>query len=118
MPQVTVYVREEDLDAWKAIEKKSEFIHEALNRLEMAYNAKDKTVAGKSIYSVLETEEISSNIRPVIKKIKRIDNVRLNKDGTLSPVDSSKKTKFDTGVCPHGSAKGFCKKAECNKKFR
>lgn len=31
MPQVTVYIRAEDMDAWKAIEKKSEFIHNALN---------------------------------------------------------------------------------------
>lgn len=30
MPQVTVYVRDEDLDKWKAIEKKSEFLHRAL----------------------------------------------------------------------------------------
>ena len=32
MPQVTVYVREEDLPKWKALEKKSEFIHQALNK--------------------------------------------------------------------------------------
>lgn len=31
MPQVTVYVREDDLDRWKAIEKKSEWLHNALN---------------------------------------------------------------------------------------
>lgn len=27
MPQVTVYIREEDLLKWKSIEKKSEFMH-------------------------------------------------------------------------------------------
>lgn len=31
MPQVTVYIREEDLPKWKAVEKKSEFISRALN---------------------------------------------------------------------------------------
>ena len=31
MPKVTVYVRNEDLDKWKAVEKKTEFIHNALN---------------------------------------------------------------------------------------
>jgi len=31
MPQVTVYVRDEDLDRWKSIKRKSEFIHQALN---------------------------------------------------------------------------------------
>lgn len=30
MPSVQVYIREEDYDKWKAIEKKSEFIHNAL----------------------------------------------------------------------------------------
>lgn len=30
MPQVTVFVRNEDLKKWKAVEKKSEFIHKAL----------------------------------------------------------------------------------------
>lgn len=31
MPQVTVYIREDDLESWKKIEKKSEFISNALN---------------------------------------------------------------------------------------
>lgn len=31
MPQVTVYVRVDDLDTWKSIKKKSEFIHNALS---------------------------------------------------------------------------------------
>lgn len=30
MPQVTVYIRDEDLPKWKAIERKSEFVHNAL----------------------------------------------------------------------------------------
>lgn len=33
MPQVTVYIREEDLDKWKAVDKKSAFISEALNSM-------------------------------------------------------------------------------------
>ena len=31
MPQVTVYIREEDITKWKALPKKEEFIHNALN---------------------------------------------------------------------------------------
>jgi len=31
MPQITVYVRNEDMDQWKSIEKKAEFIHQALS---------------------------------------------------------------------------------------
>lgn len=30
MPSVPLYIREEDYEQWKAIEKKSEFIHDAL----------------------------------------------------------------------------------------
>jgi hypothetical protein len=31
MPQVTVYIRNEDIEKWRAIEQKAEFIHDALN---------------------------------------------------------------------------------------
>lgn len=34
MPQVTVYIREEDIEKWKALEKKAEFIHKALQVVE------------------------------------------------------------------------------------
>lgn len=30
MPKVTVYIRDKDLDAWKSVIKKTEFIHNAL----------------------------------------------------------------------------------------
>jgi hypothetical protein len=33
MPDVKVYIRTEDLDTWNSIEKKSEFIHNALNNI-------------------------------------------------------------------------------------
>lgn len=32
MPQVTVYIRKEDLEKWEAVEKKAEFIHLSLNQ--------------------------------------------------------------------------------------
>lgn len=31
MPQKTIFIRDGDLDKWNAIERKSEFIHNALN---------------------------------------------------------------------------------------
>lgn len=40
MPQVTVYIREDDLPIWKAIDKKSEFIHQALVGTPTAQNPK------------------------------------------------------------------------------
>ena len=38
MPKVTVYIRNEDMEAWRDIEKKAEFIHEALS----SYSRPDK----------------------------------------------------------------------------
>ena len=32
LPRVTQYIREEDYEAWQAIENKSEWIHERLNK--------------------------------------------------------------------------------------
>ena len=36
MPQVTVFVRDEDLSKWKAIDKKALFLHNALNKVSEA----------------------------------------------------------------------------------
>jgi hypothetical protein len=33
MPQVTFYLRKEDIDKWKSLSKKAEFIHNALNNV-------------------------------------------------------------------------------------
>ena len=33
MPQVTVYIRQEDIELWKGVIKKSEFMHNALEHL-------------------------------------------------------------------------------------
>jgi hypothetical protein len=33
MPQVTVYIRQEDIEAWKGVHRKSEFMHNALEHL-------------------------------------------------------------------------------------
>lgn len=33
MPQITVYLRQGDVEAWKSVEKKSEFLHNALQHL-------------------------------------------------------------------------------------
>lgn len=52
MPQKTVFIRDEDLEKWKAIEKKSEFVHNAL-----------KTVPGSSAvkHSTVNQQDAGSN---------------------------------------------------------
>jgi len=61
MPQVTVYVREDDLGKWKSIKKKSEWLSEHLNAYEVT--------SQPNVVNVIDTEgaEKSSNVRPVIK---------------------------------------------------
>ena len=59
MPQVTVYIREADIEAWRAIDKKSQFMHDVLSDftepIKMAYDPTTQTVAGKPIKDVLQT---------------------------------------------------------------
>lgn len=62
MPQVTVYIRNEDLPKWKALEKKAEFLHDALTNLQltdipMAYDPEKGTILGKPAAEVLTTDE-------------------------------------------------------------
>jgi hypothetical protein len=68
MPQVTVYIRERDLEKWKAIEKKSEFIHKALN-FEYGTPTKVSTFNTPSHIPKVSTSNIESNrTKPVVCK--------------------------------------------------
>lgn len=87
MPQVTVYIREDDIDLWRAVEKKSEFIHNALGEqpIKMAYDPVTQTVAGKPIKDVLEPKK--------------------------DAFDALKQT-FGVTLCKHGASPGLCKHAK------
>lgn len=92
MPQVTVYVRAEDYEAWKAVEKKSELIHDALKSVDvLSYNK-----------VVKEREEIQKIVKPFVEKMK---------ETAVKGVEP--KVKFD--VCKHGSDPIFCKFAKPGK---
>lgn len=58
MPQVTVYVRQEDLDKWKAIDRKSEFIHQALNKTASSPSARNKVNELKESTGIMTADEI------------------------------------------------------------
>ncbi len=91
MPQVTVYIREDDLDAWKNVQKKSQFMHDALttgltiipprdvmiptnqgkekvvHKVKMAYDPEKKEILDKPIGNLLETVpnlKVASELRP------------------------------------------------------
>lgn len=65
MPQVTVYVRRKDLKKWKAIEKKAEFIHNALD-------IADKYKALEPEEKIAVKEHIKVLIPPKPKKEKKV----------------------------------------------
>lgn len=44
MPQVTVYIRDEDIERWREVEKKSEFIHSALRDSPSSYTLENRQV--------------------------------------------------------------------------
>jgi hypothetical protein len=99
MPQVTVYIREADLEAWKGVIRKSEFIHNALQY--------------RSTYDGAKIELRETIEMPINPKM----NVH-----TLRPKDIVKEIPeikgVSVGFCPHGAAKGLCKIESCNKKYR
>ena len=81
MPQKTVFVRDGDLDKWNSIEKKSEFIHQALN--------------GGSNYQ--EYDPGNNSVATVVDKVPQIEGVakgfKLCKHGMA------------IGLCKHGCKK-------------
>lgn len=91
MPQVTVYIREDDLDKWKSIEKKSEFISEALN-------AEPVKTVDESTYYQLEGE---ARKRPVMLDKLTTEPIRVN----IRPVTPK--------ICEHFQPKGKCLQKKC-----
>lgn len=83
MPQVTVYIKEKDLELWKKLKYKSNFIHEALHSVDIeTYNK----AAGERL-------EIKKMIMP-----------HLNTMAKAEPENTS------ADFCKHNAVKGFCKK--------
>ena len=97
MPQVTVYIRADDFEKWKALGKKSEFISDALN----------KGRAYTDIYSKLDPKEVSSNVRPDVQPW-----TESKQDGEVTLAVPVKKTALpkDNDYCKeHEMDKKFCK---------
>lgn len=49
MPNFTIYIKKDDLDRWKALENKSEFISNALNRVPIPNYKKTPSVAPRRV---------------------------------------------------------------------
>ena len=83
MPQVTVYIRQEDLEKWKALQGKSEFLHNALNTLPQ------KNASGPTAKMTISSSEVPMTA----------DN----------PHQLKEVLKDDYTLCKHGMHPGFCK---------
>ena len=89
MPRVNIYIRNADWEKWQQIADKPRFIQDALRGVSPEpYNK-----------AVGERKEIEKIIAPALKAMKK------------NSVPHAEKP------CPHGFAKGFCKKADCNRKY-
>jgi len=87
MPHANIWIREDDWELWTAIEKKSEFISEALNQIP------DNNKVNNQINNKVNNK--------VNQNIKTIDNA----------IDKVKKvaTTNEIKLCKHHSALGLCK---------
>ena len=95
MPQVTLYIRVGDLDRWKSIGNKSEFISNSIAALGKG------TALGSSTVSAESTARANSDaLRPIAEQL---DEVFLEKQGTK--LDNAIR-----GLCKeHNVPKGVCK---------
>lgn len=64
MPQVTVYIREGDVEKWKSIEKKAEFIHYALATV---------SSEGIKMHKEVFKKELSPGAQDTINAVKRME---------------------------------------------
>lgn len=81
MPQITTYIRVGDLDKWKTLENKSEFIHNALNSGLPHINIEASDKLPGTIVEPIKTPEEAKMV---------IENIKENTDGTLSVKDPTK----------------------------
>jgi hypothetical protein len=87
MPQVTVYIRNDDLDKWREIPNKAEFIRIGLNSLAPS------RIAIKKEAIILNPPEKNGGVANIsTEKIKEIQAAK------------------GLDFCKHGAVKGLCKK--------
>lgn len=108
MPTISVFIRKDDLDKFKALPNKSEFLHNALNddaRINEPFSM-DKALR----FGVEILEKGGKLEEPALKNIKQ------NKDGTLR-IDNPDKPFYASRIpelkfCKHGADPRLCKFAK------
>lgn len=72
MPKVTLYIRKDDLDKWKALDKKAEFIHNVLNASEIVVGGIRRTKAKPGTIDPMtgfEIKEFHTNANPEVDRL-------------------------------------------------
>ena len=93
MPTVSIYIKNEDWEAWRGLEKPSEFIHNALNNGAAALHlAQASVMEDRAINKFAKTPSTAKEYTAEVART------------------------FDKlGVCKHGSDPKFCKYAKPGK---
>lgn len=100
MPQVTVYVRKEDLEKWKALDHKAAWLHEQLNNKVPVRELvqKEPTERAKAVVK----EAVVESIKDMAAEPNIIFDVP-------KPKDIAQAVGKDYNFCKHDQVKGFCK---------
>ncbi len=101
MPDAKIYIRTEDLDKWNAIEKKSEFIHNALNPAHLSIQSRD---GSPEVLSVIQP------IKPPKDMFTKADNIEDDRHRELADDES-----LQFKLCKHLADPKFCKHAKNGK---
>jgi hypothetical protein len=101
MPKVTVYIRNEDYEKWKAIEEKTEFIHGALKNGTASGADKEYSRPTRAAEKLPTTEEQIESIAKAQSKFMK--------------TDSSGRIISDRGSCKHGADPKLCRFAKAGK---
>ena len=89
MPQVSFYLRIEDLDKWGSLESKARFVHEALN----------KNPTGEAIHnSSPHNPQIKNTTYSSVDIINKLEIVKDNMPAVITAADLQTKIK-DRGTC-------------------
>jgi|ERR1035437_815802 hypothetical protein len=103
MPQVTVYIRKEDLDKWEALEKKSEHIHKLLN-------------GDYHTMEFVKGSKISEEMNPFGATKKRAmigETLAVHPNPRFIKTSQDAKKVVGENLCSHGKKYGVCVEADC-----
>lgn len=84
MPKVTIWIRKEDEDKWKAIENKPEWLHDHLNQKTVKFNQ----------YADPNPTYDKESALPARIQLDRLNKARQLSEPTITPAEESHQTFF------------------------